>query len=97
VKSVNLNAINATQQPTAQRTEPGRQASAEAKPAPVSRGADQIRVSSTAAQVANLVARAKGTPDVRQDRVDSLRELVHSGRYEVPANDIAAAILRDEK
>jgi len=98
VKSVDLNAINSPQQTRSQKDEHGKQQGSEGvRSLPVSAGADEIRVSDTAAQIANLVSRAKGTPDVRQDRVDALRELVHSGQYEVPAGDIAAAIVRTEK
>ena len=98
MKSVDLNAINSPQQTRTQRAEHGKHQGPDGVRAlPVSAGADEIRVSDTAAQIASLVSRAKGAPEVRQDRVDALRELVHSGKYEVPADDIAAAIVRTEK
>ena len=98
MKSVDLNAINPPPQTRTQRAGPVRQqGSAPARPATVSRGTDQIRVSDTATQVATMVARAKSAPAVRQERIESLREAVHSGRYQVSASDIADAIVRIEK
>ncbi len=58
---------------------------------------DKINVSDRAATVACLVARASELPEIRQERVESLRQLVQSGTYNPPASDIADAILKDEK
>jgi len=44
-------------------------------------------------QVRELVARVKAMPEVRRERVEMLRALIKSGRYQPSANDIAAAML----
>jgi anti-sigma28 factor (negative regulator of flagellin synthesis) len=46
--------------------------------------------------VAALVARLKALPDVRAERVASLRAQVAAGTYRPAAAEIAAAILRHE-
>lgn len=98
MKSVDLNAINSPQQAKAPRTEPFRPKASDSarRPAPA-HTADQVKVSETALKVGSMVERAKGISDVRQERVDALKELVDAGQYEVNANDIAAAIIHDEK
>jgi len=97
VKSVDLNAINSPQQTKAPRAKAVRPKASDAVKQPTARTSDQVSVSGAAVEVGRLVDRAKGLSDVRQERVDSLKELIDSGQYEVNANDIAAAIIRDEK
>jgi negative regulator of flagellin synthesis FlgM len=57
---------------------------------------DKIKVSERASSLGQLAARASELPDVRQDRVEALRERIQSGSYNPSATDIADAILRDE-
>lgn len=98
MKSVNLDSTNPAQQAKPPRAEPIRPGTAETgKITIVSRPADHISVSPAAVEVGRMVARAKGMDDVRHDRVQALRDLVDSGRYEPSASEIADAILRHEQ
>ncbi len=56
-----------------------------------------VRVSSRAEDVARLVVRAGLLGEIRQDRVEPLRQQIQAGVYKVPATEIAEAILLDEK
>ncbi|MGH9901156.1 MAG: flagellar biosynthesis anti-sigma factor FlgM [Pyrinomonadaceae bacterium] len=58
--------------------------------------ADTVKVSDTAASVGRLANRASEMSDVRQERIDALREVVESGSYRPEAGDIADAILKEE-
>jgi negative regulator of flagellin synthesis FlgM len=58
---------------------------------------DKIEFSSKGAEVGKLVDQLKQFPDVRQDRVDSLRQKIQSGEYRPASEEIADAILKDEK
>jgi len=55
-------------------------------------GLSQDRVTLSA-----LASQALGMPEVRQATVDSLRQSVSSGQYQLDPNDIADAILRGAK
>jgi len=57
---------------------------------------DTVYISAQAETMAQLVARVKQLPDVRQERVDSLRAIVTSGGFHPSAGDLADAILRHE-
>lgn len=54
---------------------------------------DQAQLSATHAQVQALTAQAAQLPEVRQERVDSLRQAVESGRYRVSPQHVAGALL----
>jgi len=98
VKQLDLNAINSLQPHQTQRPEPvrpGNSSSANNKPAEQS--TDVIEVSSQAREIAQLVDRAKCLPEIREERVEALRQLVQSGKYDVSSKEIAEAILRDER
>lgn len=58
---------------------------------------DTVYISAQAETMAQLVARVKQLPDIRQERVDSLRAMATSGGFHHSADDLADAILRDEK
>jgi negative regulator of flagellin synthesis FlgM len=58
---------------------------------------DQVSVSERAADVGRLTARASELPDVRQEKVEQLRERIRSGSYNPSASDIAGAIFKEEK
>ena len=72
----------------------------EAPAAPAAAGitppSDQVYISSQAETVARFVARARELPDMRRERVESLRAIATSGAYHPSAADIADAILGDE-
>ncbi len=58
--------------------------------------ADKIKVSERAADIGRLTTRASGLPDVRQEKVEALRERVQSGSYNPSPGDIADAIIKEE-
>jgi len=60
-------------------------------------GEDKLDLSVRASEVGNLVDTLKEMTDVRQDKVESLREQIASGSYNRSADEIAEAIIRDEK
>ncbi len=59
-------------------------------------GADKLQVSNRAAEVGNLVDRLKNLPDVRQERVNALRERIAAGEFNPSSESIADGILKDE-
>jgi flagellar biosynthesis anti-sigma factor FlgM len=95
MKPVNLNGLNHPQLQI-QRTEPVRPTDADKPVGNSGSASDQISVSNRAGEVGHLIARAGQLDDVRQDRVGPLRQLIHSGQYEVSSVRIADAIIRDE-
>ena len=56
-------------------------------------GDDQAQLSGAHAQVQALAAQASQLPEVRQERVQALREAVQSGRYHVNPEKVAGALL----
>ena len=51
---------------------------------------------SDAASVNSLVSTALSSPEVRQDQVDSLRQAVNSGQYQLNPGEIAGAMVDDQ-
>lgn len=68
-------------------------ASASSAATPSAIGEDQAQLSSTHAQVQALTAQAAQLPEVRQERVQALRQAVESGRYRVNPQHVAGAML----
>lgn len=58
---------------------------------------DKIEVSGKAATVKKLVEKVENLPDVRQERVNELKDRIAAGTYNPSSKDIADAILKDEK
>ena len=58
-------------------------------------GQDQATISAEAHQLAGLRATLEQVPEIRHDRVDSLRRALQEGAYEVSDEQIAEALLRD--
>ena len=58
---------------------------------------DKLDFSSRASEVGMLVEQLKELPDVRQEKVNSLREQISAGSYNPSGEEIADAILKDEK
>ena len=59
------------------------------------RGQDQAHISPEARQLAELSAELAQVPEVRQDRVESLRRALDNGSYDVSNEQIAEALLAD--
>ncbi len=74
----------------AQNNEAGGLASAGAL---VRTGEDQAQLSGAHTQVEALAAQAAQLPEVRQERVESLRQAVGSGQYRVDAGKVAGALM----
>lgn len=58
---------------------------------------DEVSVSERAASVQQIVDKISNIPEVRQDRVEALREQIQAGNYNPSSKDIADAILREER
>lgn len=56
---------------------------------------DRTTFSSSSATIQNLVTQTLATPDVRQDKVQALRQAVSSGTYQVDTQKLASAMLSD--
>jgi flagellar biosynthesis anti-sigma factor FlgM len=60
---------------------------------PISLGQDQAQLSGAGAQVASLTAQALQLPEVRQERVQALRQAVQFGNYELNPQAVAGSLL----
>jgi negative regulator of flagellin synthesis FlgM len=58
---------------------------------------DKLEFSSRASEVGKFVEQLKELPDIRQEKVNSLREQISAGSYNPSGEEIADAILKDEK
>lgn len=86
---VDLNAANAVPENNLQSGAPVRPGSAESKPT----SDEGSQFSSGTAGVSTLASVALHAPDVRQAKVEALREQIASGNYAVSSQQIAASIL----
>jgi negative regulator of flagellin synthesis FlgM len=58
---------------------------------------DKATLSSDALSVSSLEAQVLAAPEVRQDKVEALRQQVQNGQYKVDPDQIAKAILKHNK
>jgi flagellar biosynthesis anti-sigma factor FlgM len=58
-------------------------------------GEDQAQLSGAHAQVHVLVAQASQFPEVRQERVQALRQAIQSGQYSASPEKVAGALFGD--
>jgi flagellar biosynthesis anti-sigma factor FlgM len=65
-----------------------------AKPG-VSSAEDRTTLTSDSTSIGSLVSTAMSSPDVRQGLVDSLKQAVNSGQYELNPGKIAASMVDD--
>jgi flagellar biosynthesis anti-sigma factor FlgM len=56
-------------------------------------GEDQAQLSEAHTQVAALAAQAAQLPEVREEKVQALRQAVSSGHYDASAEKVAGALL----
>ena len=56
-------------------------------------GEDQAQLSGAHIQVQALAAQAQQLPEVREERVQALRQAVHSGQYQADPEKIAGALV----
>lgn len=59
-------------------------------------GKDRVDVSGRAAEVGKLVDQVKQLPDVREEKIASVRAQVASGHFDPTGSEIADAIIKDE-
>ncbi|MGA1985058.1 MAG: flagellar biosynthesis anti-sigma factor FlgM [Candidatus Sulfotelmatobacter sp.] len=67
-------------------------AAGNSSPSNATGGADQALLSGAHAQVQALVAQASQLPEVRQERVQALRQAIQSGRYQSHPDEVAGAV-----
>lgn len=82
------------QQGAARAAQP--QARAQGAPEDASRGGDRVSMSSSGRLLAEASRAAHAAPDLRAERIASLRAQVQSGAYAVDSARLAADILREE-
>jgi len=58
---------------------------------------DKATLSSEALDISTLEAQVMATPEVRQDKVEALRQQVQNGQYKVDADAVAKSILKYNK
>lgn len=56
-------------------------------------GKDQVALSTQAKDFATIKNMLKEVPEVRQDKVDSLKEQINNGTYNVSSQEVAQKIL----
>jgi negative regulator of flagellin synthesis FlgM len=64
--------------------------------APSAGSEDRTTLTSSSASVESLVSTAMNSPEVRQDKVDSLRQAIASGQYQLDPAAIASSMLKDQ-
>lgn len=57
---------------------------------------DRTTLTSSSAPVESLVSKAMNSPEVRQEKVDSLRQAIAGGQYQIDPSAIAASMLQDQ-
>lgn len=62
----------------------------------VGNGEDKVNFSNRVSEFGKLVDTLRELPDVRQERVDTLREKISNGAYNPTGEEIANAIFNDE-
>jgi negative regulator of flagellin synthesis FlgM len=63
---------------------------------PPVQGTDRVEISTRAADMEGLVDKVRSMPEVRQDKVDDVRERLTSGKFNPSDTDIADAIINEE-
>jgi negative regulator of flagellin synthesis FlgM len=56
---------------------------------------DRATLTSDSTSVGSLVSAALSSPEIRQDKVDSLRQAINSGQYDLDPAKIAASMVDD--
>lgn len=60
-------------------------------------GEDRATLTSDSTSVRSLVSTALSSPEVRQGKVDSLKQAIGSGQYDLNPGKIAASIINDHE
>lgn len=64
--------------------------------APSAGSEDRTTLTSGSTSVKSLVSMAMNTPEIRQETVDSLRQAIDSGQYQLDPAAIASSMLQDQ-
>jgi negative regulator of flagellin synthesis FlgM len=59
----------------------------------VADGGDRTTLTSGSVSVSSLVSQAMTSPEVRQDKVQSLQQAIQSGKYQIEPGNIAGAMI----
>jgi len=59
-------------------------------------GGDRTTLTSTQQSLSELVSTAMSSPEIRQDRVDSLTQAISNGSYELDPAKIAASMIDEQ-
>lgn len=94
-KLKNFDAIGATRETKVGKS--GKTNSQNVESKIISSGDDTVSFSNRVSEFGKLVDTLRELPDVRQDRVDALREKISLGEYNPSGEEIANAIFQDEK
>jgi negative regulator of flagellin synthesis FlgM len=62
----------------------------------VDREGDRTTLSSDTASVQSLVSTAMNSPEIRQEKVDSLRTAISSGNYKLDTKQIASSMIDEQ-
>lgn len=90
-----IDGIGGKGQPQPAETPAGRDNAA--KPgAPEVEGRDRVEVSETARRIPGLLEAAGRLPEIRQERVNALREAIETGTFRVDSRLLARALLEFE-
>lgn len=92
-KMNDLDAIRASRQEFVKSADKGKTGATDAK---ITVGEDKIQFSERAGEVGKLVDLVKNMPDVREAKINALREQIKAGEYNPANEEIADALLRDE-
>jgi negative regulator of flagellin synthesis FlgM len=58
-------------------------------------GEDTATLSFDQANIGALTSQAMASPDVRQDKIDALRQAISTGQYKVEPDQVAGAMLQE--
>lgn len=91
-QSINPYQTDRTQEARAARFQQGGQS----QETDTSTQGDRVSVSQDAVLLTEARRTAQATPDVRQEKVDALKQRVASGTYSIDSNQLAANLLKEE-
>lgn len=55
---------------------------------------DKVEISQRGLDTAKIIERVKAIPEVRQDKVESIKQALDSGKYKINAEKVAKGILK---
>jgi negative regulator of flagellin synthesis FlgM len=88
---IDLNQAAASQ--IASETSPSQVNAENASTSGLAAGEDRTTLTSTQQSLNALVSTAMSSPDIRQDRVDSLKQAINDGTYELDPAKIASSMI----